>query len=417
MKPRLGLALVIAAALSPIGIAPAAGRHDGVRPSALALMPLPQAALSPAAATLRLDPDSGVVSNAHAGDDASGSPSASTFTRLGRRTGYRLHYADPTMAALDAGHGLIDVQTGVELYRDGKTATKGLAFWRRDSRSNPGHGISGVSISTSAVKVPGLGTPRGFGATSTLSVTGQRPLYATEIAFRSGQLVGTVHVSGADRATVESLAVALQHKLQSQIRLVLSGKAGGRPVPLPPKPKAGPPPGGPDLAPLALTPSDLGGGKMTHQGYEIDTDLSPVSEYVRELSPAGPYLMVDQEIALLHSPTQATYAAAILTGAFGSDELAKLLGDSAGSGNTSGKVTPVPAVTAGDQTYAVKVTLRFRGQSIDAGFIVMRVGRTLEIITVLSQPNSSIEPSQLNDLATKAASRVTAGLQPQPGAA
>src|SRR5439155_5803635 len=129
---------------------------------------------------------------------------------------------------------------------------------------------------------------------------------------RRGGLLGGVSVSAAQKDGVRSLASRLAFKLRRRIGLVLAGKVGGPPVPLPGRAKAGPPPNGLDLSALALRPSDVGRAKVSHQGYKLDTDLNPISEYERELSPAGEFGYLQEEVALFHSPTEASYTFGIL---------------------------------------------------------------------------------------------------------
>jgi hypothetical protein len=110
------------------------GSGTGAAVSPLAIMPLPSELLGPGAAALRIDPDSGKVTNATAANDATRPTSAARLAALGRIEGYRLDYNDPASSALVKGRGLLRVTTEVDRYRSGPDAASGLAFGRSDIR-------------------------------------------------------------------------------------------------------------------------------------------------------------------------------------------------------------------------------------------------------------------------------------------
>ncbi len=243
---RRRMQLTVAAAVAAVvAIAGPSATAGGSLQSRLALMPLSKLDLGPTAALLPLDRDSGVETNAQAVDNTSSTTmTAAGFAKLGRITGYTLDYDDAGGAALGVGHGLLEVQTGVELYRSAADAARGLAFWRNDEIAASHLKISGVKISLAPLKIPAIGTAS-FAFSGRESVSGKPPVYGVDVYFTTGRIVGEISVSAADRASSPPLALALAPKLASRIAGVIAGTINGRPVALPGQAKAGPPPGGP----------------------------------------------------------------------------------------------------------------------------------------------------------------------------
>src|SRR5262249_29386865 len=163
----------------------------------------------------------------------------------------------------------------------------------------------GVSYALTPFRPGRLGADR-FAYDGIVHVKGKRPIYGVDVQFRNGPLVADVSVSSAEPGTARPLALVLASKLQRRIVQALAGKVAGPPVPVPGKVKPGPPPHGPELSVLALKPADLGAGTVVHQRYQLDPDLSPVSEFDREMSPGGAFAYLDEEVALFHSPTEAS---------------------------------------------------------------------------------------------------------------
>jgi hypothetical protein len=405
-------AALLAAALAGALAAEAAGARPADR-AALALMPLPKASLGAGAAALPLDRDSGVVSNADAARNATQTVTAKSLERLGRITGYTLDYNDAGAAALGKGHGLLEVQTSVELYTSPPAAARGLAFWRRDDADAAAFRTSGVRFTLKPFDPGRLGAAR-FAYDGTVRVKGKRPIYGIDVQFRTGRLLADVSVSSADHAGARPLATSLARKLQHRIAAVLAGKVAGPPVPVPGKAKAGPPPHGPELSTLALRPADLGAGKIVRQRYQLDRDLSPISEYDREMSPGGAFAYLDEEVALFHSPTEASYTLRFLAEAMASKELVLRFGDLQGSQIASFEPKRV-AVRAGDEAQAVIATVKLKdGRVLDEGFVILRFGSTTEFISVGTPAGGRILPSAMEQLASIAADRVSRGLHRAP---
>jgi len=369
---------------------------------------LPKDALGPAAALLPLDRDSGVVTNAKAAENANSTKlTAADFVRLGRITGYTLDYNDAGGRALAAGHGLLQVQTAVELYRTAADAVRGLAFHHRDDASITSFKIPGFSVSLTALEPPPVGTAR-FGYVAAAHVKGKPSVYGADVFFVNGRIVGEVSVSAADRASAPPLALALTTKLANRIAGVIAGTIGGPAVTLPGKAKAGPPPGGPALAPLALTPADLGGGTITHQGYKLDTDLNPISDYERTIT-GGPFLSFEEQVELFHSTTEADYTVNLLGRAMSSKAFFQQVAGAELKGRNIvvTAITPV-RVSAGDEALAARATFETSGLNFYAAFIFVRVGRTIEAIYAIGP---QIQPSSIAGLAALAGTRASEKLK------
>jgi hypothetical protein len=400
------LPLVVAAGAIVLGSA-ASGARGAVAQPSLALMPLPKSSLGSTALSLPLDSDSGVQSNADAAGNANGNVTAAQLDKLGRITGYQLDYNDAAAHALAVRRGLLEVVTSVELYRSAAAARSGLAFWRKDATDLAKLRAVGVSASVKAFRASGLPSPS-YAATAVLKIPGKPKVYGIMAEFATGPLVAQVSVTAADAADRRGYAVSLAKQLATRIRDVLAGRVAGPPVPLPGTAKAGPPPNGPDLALLTLSPTDLGGGTIKQQGYKLDKDLSPVSEYARTMSPAGPFLVVEEEVVLLHSATEAGIDFTILGSALQSQKALSLFGP------TSGITSYHPArvtVHGGDEARAIRATVGVTGgQSVNEAMVLIRTGAALELVIVGSPGTVPIPVGQIQGLAAAAASRAAAGL-------
>src|SRR5262245_22859797 len=125
MPRRRLVATALLAALAVAGVAGA--RVPGPSVGAqLTLMPLPLAAFGGEAAGLKLDSDSGVVDDAKAAEaSTTKSDSATSLTKAGRVTGYELAYNDYARVGKPAR--LVYVASELDLYQNGRAASKGLA--------------------------------------------------------------------------------------------------------------------------------------------------------------------------------------------------------------------------------------------------------------------------------------------------
>ncbi len=396
------LAAAIFAGLAVLSLAGAAAAAARVSSHELALMPLPSSALGGVAAKLPLEPDSGTISNQEAAFNSNSLVSPKTLTAIGRLSGYALDYG-----TIGLGKDVFEVETSVELYRSRADATLGLAFWRHDAGDVSLLRTSGIIIVQAAVATHGLGAS--FAYSGSIKISGKAPFYGAQVMFQDGEVLGSVNVDATSPDATTPLAASAARKLAARIRLVLAGRLGGRPVALPATTKAGPPAHGPDLAGIALTSADLGGGKVTYQGYVLDTSMHPVSEYSRALSPGGPFAYLQERVALFQDPVEASYQLGVISGILASSKAWQAFG-ALGDGIVSFHPTVVK-VHAGDESRAVLGIAHLSGgKSIDFGFIVVRTGSSVEIITVASPVSLLIPSSAVAELATIAADRALHGL-------
>jgi hypothetical protein len=241
-----------------------------------------------------------------------------------------------------------------------------------------------------------------------VTVKGKPPVYGIVVGFTSGPLVAAVSVSAADARDRRAYALGLARRLESRIEAVLAGRITGPPVPLPGKAKAGPPPHGPELSRLTLSPSDLGGGTVKQQGYRLDKDLSPISEYQRTLSPAGPFLYLQEQVALFHGPTEAGFTFSVLASTLSSPSGMSAFG---ATDVTTYKPTKV-TVHGGDEARAVRAKVALHGGSaINEALVVIRTGAATEFLVVGSPGSLQIPVAAIQRLARTAAARAAAGLR------
>jgi hypothetical protein len=190
------------------------------------------------------------------------------------------------------------------------------------------------------------------------------------------------------------------------MRGVVSRKIGGTPVALPPRLKAGPAAHGPDLSKLTLGPSDLTGSKTTHQGYSVDNDLHPVSEFERELSPAGPFAFIEATSALFASSSQARITSSLLIDTLASQQaLKQTLGPEFGGI----RITSLDSkpVRIGGASAALLVTLHLAsGQNVSLSFEAVHAGKTMELLAVFAAPGKALGQNAIANLATTAGKRL-----------
>lgn len=385
----LAVLLVLGAAMPAQAAAPITAHQ-------LSLMPLPKSAIGPAAASLPLGQGSGVVTDEDAASDANGKVSELELASLGRLTGYSLSYGY-TYAVTS---GVEQVETSVELYRDAASASRGLAFWKRDETDlRDERGLRGFAVTLRPFSVPAVGDER-VAFTGRASLAGFRPLYGTDELFRTGRLIVKVTVGAGSPGVSERLAPQLAKKMGDRVRGILGGSLRVQPVPLGSAGTPGPPPHGPALDRVAIAASDAGGGRVVSQGYEIDRDFSPVSEYRRQLQPAGRFASLEATVALMHSPQEASFLLNTVYAGITSPVFAQRFGV------PGFKATIVP-VSGGDESRAVLADVGLQGgkRAFEA-FVLVRVGSLLETVVVGSA--ASLQPSAAADLARLAASKLRA---------
>lgn len=393
------LAAILAAAL----VAPPvrAGVSGSVTLAQLALMPLPASALGSQVVGLPLAHDSGVVSNAAAAQSTNAPTTAAQLAALGRTTGYQLDFGGDT----PTGAGLSEIESAVELYRSDAAAGRGLAFWRKDDSDTAAIVAIGAVVSVRAFAAPGLGT-QSYGVLGTVTLKGAPTFRGADVVFRSGRLVGMVSVAGGALGRLRGLALRDAGALRRRIAAVTAGRLTGRPTPLPAKLTAGPPPHGPDLEALTLAPADFVVAHVTGQGYAIDTDLEPISEYRRSLAPAGAFASLQEQVALFKDPIQATFEMAALRAALTtSGGLRKDDFNAPGKPSYSPRNVPVDV---GSASFAsVGLYQPPSGRSLYLGYVVVRTGSILEIDIIASPSGSPIPDAALAELAEATVLRAT----------
>jgi hypothetical protein len=292
---KLPIALLAVA----LTLAPAAGAATHAPSVKLALIPLPKSVIGSSARGLPLAHSSGVVSNAAA---ASSSPDAtpSTFKKLGRVSGYVLEYGD----AFTGAAGVTDVHTGIEQYKTAADAKRGLAFRKKEDSRLAALNQPGFSVTNVLVKVPAVGKKR-FAYLTSYSAANIAPVSGLDEQVLEGRYILDVIVSAGDPAAAKALAPKLAKKLDARLRLALRGRLHAKPVKLPPKQKAGPPPGGPDLTQLALQASDLTGQVTVDKAYLADP--AAISDYSVFMLPAGQFDLLDQEIEWFATANEANF--------------------------------------------------------------------------------------------------------------
>jgi hypothetical protein len=307
-------------------LAPVAGAATHAPRVKLALVPLPKSAIGPVAHSFALARNSGVVSNATA---ALSTPdgTAATFKKLGRLSGYVLEYGN----AFTGAAGVTDVHTGIEQYKTSADAKRGFAFRKKEDSKLAALNQPSFAVTNALVKVPAVGKKR-FAYLTSYSAANIAPVSGVDEQVLDGRYVLDVIVSAGDASAAKALAPKLAKKLDARLRLALRGRLHAKPVKLPPKQKAGPPAGGPDLSKLGLLASDLSGQVSVDNAYV--TDPAAISDYSVFMLPAGQFDALDQEVEWFATANEASFFAdfenaAALAGSGGSALDLSALGDGA----------------------------------------------------------------------------------------
>jgi hypothetical protein len=386
-------AALVAAAL----VVPAASASHAHRVK-LSIVVLPKSALGAAGHSLAVSRDnSGIVSNAQASND-SFAGKASTFSKLGRITGYGLSYGDP----YSGGAGVTLIATGVDQYKSSADAKRGLAFWQKDDPKIAALAAYGLPLTVKAVKAAKVGTRR-FAEGSTYGVPGAAPAALVDEQFTDGRYVLKVDVAAASLSAATRLADRLARPLDHRLRLAEAGHLRGKPVKLPPRLEAGPPAGGPDLATLALTAADLG-GQATLGDHTYSIPESPaLSDYELDYDPAGSFTDLTQNIDWFPTANDATVIARVEGAGLAYLFAAGLLG------TPPGQFTPVDLRAVGDGAYGGIVTIAQAGRpTIYVVVVALSSGRASDV--VLAASDSQVQAADVVNLAQVAANRLNAGL-------
>ena len=284
-------------------------------------MPLPASVIGSAAKSLRLQHDSGVLyeSGLPVTPNRAYIPVGPGLDQLGWLSGYALDYG----IGASGGAGVTEVRTSVDLYTTRAGAKKGLAFWRSNDRRVTLAAGGGLVITSREEKVaPVGGRPVAF--LVGYSAANIAPLFGVDEQFTEGRYEADVSVWAGTAAAATSLAPHLAKKLDARIKLALAGRLHAKPVKLPAKQKAEQAPGGPDLAPLVLKPTDVGGGQGNSflDNYLVGEDAFALSYFKVLIFPnGGPFDAVGQEIEWFATANQASYTADLDTASFGNYSL------------------------------------------------------------------------------------------------
>ena len=391
MKKILLAALVAAVVLVP-GASARTLHH--VR---LAVVVLPKSALGTAGRPLALARGSGVISNAKAPNN-SYTATASTFAKLGRVTGYALTYGD----RYSGRTGVTELTTGVDEYKSSVDARRGLAFWKKDDPRITVLKPYGLAVVVKVMKAPRVGTHR-FAEGTSFTIPNGAPVSFVDERFTDGRYVLDVQVGAGSLSAAAGTAGKLARTLDHRLRLAEAGKLYGKPVKLPLQLAPGAPPGGPDLAALALQTSDLG-GTATLGDHAYATPSAPaLSAYGIDWNPAGTFDALSQIIAWFPTANDAT----VLTG-FEETVIAHGLAEGL-TGVVAGQFTPVDLSAVGDNATGGIVSISQPQQpTVYLTVIALSSGQASDII--LAGGQSQIQPSDVVNLAQTAASRLNAGL-------
>lgn len=356
----------------------------------LSLIPLPKAALGSSAHGLALAHDSaGIISNtAAANRTADASPG--TFKKLGRVTGYALDYG----SAYSGATGITDVRTTIEQYKTSAAAKRGLAFWRKEDAQLSALDNPAFSIANVFVKVPAVGKKR-VADLASFSASNIAPVSSFDERFADGRYVLEVTVSAGTASAAKALAPKLAKKLDARLRLALKGRLHAKPVKLPPKQKAGPPTGGPDLSAMALRTSDLSGAAtLVGEGYGVAptaldfVDLTASSDYSLLMLPAGPFDLLGQEIEWFPTANGASFNADFLNAFSLSQPGTTALDLSSLGDGAQGSITEDP--------------------QLGSGSVVFSTGQLSEFLFVAAE--GAIDGNDVKNVAQTAASKMDAVL-------
>jgi len=302
VKGLLWKGFAVAAVLAAVLVPTASAKSPAVK---IALLPLQKAQLGAAGKSLALQADSGVISNARAAGSSFTAQSVKTFKKMGRVTGYALDYGVGT----SGGSGITEIWTQVDQYKTPADARKGLAFWKRDDSWLAHLNQGSFAVANKVQSVPAVGSRR-FAFLTSYSAANIVPVSSVDEQFTDGNYELDVTVWADSSSAATTLAPSLAKKLDARFRAALKGKLHARPVRSPGLPSAGPPPGGPDLAQLALGSGAFTGGTSWAIQSQQYVPASPaISLYDVLMAPAGEFDAFDQEIFWYPNANEAAFSA------------------------------------------------------------------------------------------------------------
>ena len=344
MRGVLCRGFAIAALVAAVAV-PSASAKSGPRVD-LALLPLPASAIGPAAKSFQLQHDSGVlvgggnlVNKIYVGNGLPTTPNRSfgpigpVFVKLGWRSAYALDYG----IGSSGGAGVTEVRTSVDLYRSKADAKRGLAFWKSTDPLATAYRGAGLAIAVKSEKVAPVGGRR-FAFLVGYSAPNISGLVGVDEQFTDGRYEADVTVWASTVPAATSLAPKLARMLDARIKQALAGRLHAKPVKLPPKQRAAQWPGGPDLAPLALKPTDVGGqgGPSFLDNYFVGMDPFALSYFKVLMFNVGQFDAVGQDIEWFATANEASFMEDLYTASFPTDSTeVSSVGDGARAASSS----------------------------------------------------------------------------------
>ena len=184
-----------------------------------------------------------------------------------------------------------------------------------------------------------------------------------------------------------------------------------------------PPAGSPDPRQMVLQSSDLGGARVTAQGYYRDTDFPSVISYAREFEDGRvgrtAVLYVDSEAEIGRSVRGTASFLRVLKLALGSREGRRLIEESfaeefpAGGAVSNLKVGRPVALGVGAGSFDLLVRFRVLGLPVDAHLAAFRVDRVLGLLGVVGEPGTRVSRAVVARLARIMAVRMGVELGPR----
>lgn len=271
----------------------------------LALVPLPKTSLGPVARGLKLANDSGGSLRVEE-NQFFGVPNPATA----RVCGYALDYGNEGSGR----PGVDSVWTTVDEYETPNYAKRALSFWKTSDALLPSLlNDGGLSVMSAQIRLPALGSAR-LGVLTSYGASNIAPVSAADEVVADGRYLLHVHVAARTAAQAKMLATKFVKRLQARFALALEDRLQATSVGLPPKPKARPPAGGPNLSAMALTASDFTGSTADVEKYLAEPsgaqpDYRATSSYQATLELAGPFLVLDQAIEWFPNANEASFYA------------------------------------------------------------------------------------------------------------
>ena len=409
MSPR---ALLAAAAVALL-LAPAGAAATSIPSAKLALMPLPQSAYGKEGATLAIDSEGGVSTNAEVAEDTGDkNDTAASLKRLGRITGYEVIFGN--FGAIGSPGRLVFVASDVELFRDGRAAARGFERNMRDTvADDPSVGVEMLSAKTFAVR--GIGD-RAVGARLKARF-GKVTVWMTGVQLRVGELLASVAVMRTDSRSQNAHAVALARALEARIGGVLAGRVTTPPVKTPSKGQQGPKTVKPkvDIAVAVPTSGDVSGAKVVRQGHVAD-DAS-ISTYEREFGSvrygSSRLLSIQTGASLLATAAQAKAAVVAAPSVLkpGSAQFRQeLTAEFAKDGGLQlEKLTVLrqgPATFGGGSAYDVTMRIETAIGAFDVAYVFVAKGRFLGYLTLISEYGTTLARADVARMTGKFADRM-----------